>query len=109
MFNGLILKRGDTFSQTVTYAIDGVAQNLTGWTYRAQLRTQSGGLIPSLTCTPLAQSGATLGQFTLSAAPAVTAVWPAELLVFDIEYTHPDGYVESTADVALKVLEDRTV
>ncbi len=89
MFN---IKPGATFTAiaTLTVVVDGAElADLTGWTFRCQLRSTAGALIEELVCVLV--SGP-LGKVRLSSAG--TAAWPERAtLLGDILATDPTGTV----------------
>ena len=104
----ITVKRGDSFSRTCTYKRDGAAYDLTGCTIVSQIRNVSGVLVDTLVTTLLTQSGATLGQFTLTRSYTLTAAWAIGTHRFDIQYTFPDSTRISSGTVNLTVEEDIT-
>ena len=88
----LKLKRGSTFARKCVYSSGNAPVNLTGSTVRASVRNKSAALIEELTVT-LANQGTSPGQFTLGAAPAETATWPADVLSCDFRIEDALGVV----------------
>lgn len=91
----LTCPQGTTFSRTLTYKVDGVAVNLTGYTARMQVRENyyTNAKLVDLT----SGSGITLGgsagtvSFTLSAS--ATAALPVGTFVYDLEIVSGGGAV----------------
>lgn len=78
-------KRGDRFSKRCTWRDSTGAAIALGASPRAQLRDGADSLVQELSVALEPQSGATLGQFILSATSAQTAAWPVASLSCDIE------------------------
>lgn len=97
-------KRGDRFSSRVTWGNPGVAL---GAAPRAQIRDAHDTLIQELTVNLEPQSGATIGQFVISATASQTAAWPIAVLVCDIQRQSPDPE-ESCQTFSIRVLPDVT-
>lgn len=104
---GLTHPRGDTLSLLGTWSENGTPTDLTGWTVRSQVRTQTDDLVGELTIT-LANQLTAPGQFTLAATAAQTAAWPVKVLRCDVEFTDPDGVVSSSDVFSLSILADMT-
>lgn len=104
MATTLTHKRGDRFSNRVTWGSPGV---VLGATPRAQIRDGSDSLVQELTVTLEPQSGATVGQFVISATAAQTALWPTGTLSCDIQRQAPDPE-ESSETFMIRVLPDVT-
>lgn len=103
----LELKRGDTLAldcQALATA-DGPAIDLTGWALRAQVRTHAGALLAELSVTV---TDATEGRYSLGALAATTATWAPGMAIMDIEYTDPEGVVQSSETVVIHLLADVT-
>jgi uncharacterized protein YdeI (BOF family) len=66
----LQIKKGSAFAETVTYKVNGGVTNISGYTFAAQIRTTSGALATSFTCTI---SDAPNGKFGFSLTSAQTA------------------------------------
>lgn len=104
------LKRGDTWSQTFSWrqgSETGDPVDLTDCTARMQLRDKTDALI--LDCTPYLTVDGLTGTVEIVVPADETEVFPVAKLSFDIEMTFPDGTVQSTETMALKVLEDVTL
>lgn len=98
-------KRGDTFrfSATVTDTA-GTAIDITGWTIRAQVRTDSMALIDEAVITVTNAAG---GEYQLTVAD--TTAWvPRETYAMDIQYIDSGGVKVSTETLYVSVLEDVT-
>jgi hypothetical protein len=104
----IVHKRGDTFERTCTYKRGGALFDLTGTTIVVTIETSCGTLVDTLSVVLAAQSGATLGQFTISKAYVSTESWPLGRHVADIQYTFPDGKRLSTRTFFVEVVEDVT-
>lgn len=100
-------KRGDRFSNRVTWRDSAGAAIALGAAPRAQIRDGQDSLVQELTVTLEPQSGATVGQFVMSATAAQTALWPAGTLSCDIQRQAPDPE-ESSETFAIRVLPDVT-
>lgn len=99
--------RGDTWSQTGVAGIrtpDGALIDLTGWQLRSQARKKDdGALVCEFTCTlvnPITQ--------VYRMEKQVTTDWPTEVLLADVQFTSPTGFVVSTPTFAIDVKEDQT-
>ena len=104
------LKRGDTWSQTFTWkqgSETGDPLDLTGCNARCHLRDRSDALI-AVVDGYLTVDGA-VGTVAVNVPAFETTEFPVGKLLFDIELTFPDGTVQSTETMALKVLEDVTL
>lgn len=81
----LLLRKGSAFSRTITYKTNGVVQNITGYTFAAQIRTQAGVLAATFSC---AIVNAALGQFSISlTALAIGGLTVGTTYVWDLECT----------------------
>lgn len=98
------IKRGDTFTLTCTYKIDGVATSVADIDIDSQIRNQRDALIKDLTVTKLVGTG----QFSLVATASETALWPVSVLRCDIQFSQ-GGTVRSTQTFEICVLEDITL
>lgn len=96
-------KRGDTFTLTCTYKVDGVATSVSALTIESQIRNQRNALIQELTVTKLAGTG----QFTLVASAIDTTDWPVSVLRCDIQFSE-GGVVRSTQTFDIYVAEEIT-
>ena len=96
-------KRGDTFTLTCTYKVDGVPTSVSTMTIESQIRNQRDSLIQELTVTKLEQTG----LFTLVASSSDTSEWPITVLRCDIQFSQGDN-VRSTQTFNISVLEDIT-
>lgn len=97
-------KRGDTFLLEGVVSINSVAQDITGWTIRAQVRNGA-ILVEALTVEYTDRSA---GKFRLRANPVATELWPVKELDCDIEYTLASGQVVSTETFKVNVKADVT-
>lgn len=66
----LQLRRGAAFAKTITYKVNNVTQNISGYTFVAQIRTATGTLAATFTCAIVSAGG---GQFSISLTSADTA------------------------------------
>ena len=104
MSNKIIkFKRGDTFSLTCTYKVDGVPTSVSAITIKSQIRNQRDQLIQELDVEKLVSTG----KFTLIASAEDTAEWPITVLRCDIQFSD-GGIVRSTQTFDISVLEDIT-
>lgn len=103
----LELKRGDTLAleAQVLEAEAGPACDLTGWALRAQVRSAAWGLLATATVTV---TEAAAGRYTLMVPAATTATWAPGTATMDIEYTDPEGVVQSSETVLIYLLADVT-
>ena len=97
-------KRGDTFTLSCTYKVDGVPTQLPAG-IRAQLRTASDRLISELT---LGIVDAAAGTYTLTDTATDSALWPTATIFGDIQYTDSQGNVSSTDTFQIPVAKDIT-
>lgn len=96
----IAFKRGDTFEINCD-----VGQSIVGWTIRSQVRDDADNLVLALTVTV---TDSATGLYKLSATPAQTALWPANPLLCDIEYTDSSGFVSSTETFTIDCRKDIT-
>lgn len=104
------LKRGDTWSQTFAWkqgSETGDPVDLTDCTARCQLRDRADTLI--LDCTSYLTVDGAAGTVSVLAPASAMENFPVGRLSFDIELTFPDGTVQSTETMTLKVIEDVTL
>jgi hypothetical protein len=102
------IKRGDTFDLECTAyeSLDGPARSLAGWSIRSQVRSQSGALLTELVVT---MTDVATGSYRLSLGPGSnTSTWSVGVYAMDIEYTDPDGVIQSTETLAVSVIRDET-
>ena len=66
----LELRRGGAFAKTLNYKTNGVATNISGYSFAAQIRSISGTLAASFTCS-IVNAGA--GTFSIALTDAQTA------------------------------------
>jgi VCBS repeat-containing protein len=103
----LSITRGDTETVVITMTSDGTTPvNITGRTYRAQIRTlkDAGTIDASFTCTVTA---GTSGEVTLTMAPASTSALAAGTHYWDLEET-ASGVVSTILAGTVTVLADVT-
>lgn len=92
------LMRNDAFARTCYYKLNGVLQNITGFTFAAQIRNEDKTLAASFTCTITNAAG---GEFTIGLTSAQTAsltlgrpyVWDLQLTQSGQVSTLIRGYV----------------
>jgi hypothetical protein len=106
----LTVEQGTTFSQTLTWKIDGTAVNLTGYTARMQARDD---VTSSATILSLTQSaGLTLGGVAGTIIIALTATQTAALVagnyVYDLELASSGGVVTRLVQGTLAVSAEVT-
>lgn len=99
-------KRGDSFTASCVYKIDGVPTSLTGKAIAAQIRTADLALIDAL-AVAIPDQTTNPGRFTLTATPAQTALWPVAGLRCDIQFSQ-GGAVQSTDTFLVPVVQDIT-
>jgi hypothetical protein len=81
----LLLRKGSAFARTITYKTNGVVQDITGYTFAAQIRTQAGVLAASFTC---AVTNGPQGLFTISlSALSIASLTVGVVYVWDLECT----------------------
>lgn len=104
-------KRGDTFELALSYATENpdgsfAPIDLTGYTFRSQVRTETGGaFVSELEVFP---NDLASGLATLVGTPAQTAEWPIQRLVTDVEFVAPSGRKISSQTVLIDVIADVT-
>lgn len=96
-------KRGDTFTLSCTYKIDGVPSSVSSIDIDSQVRNQRDTLIQDLIVT----KSETTGVFTLSADADDTQNWPVTVLRCDVQFSE-GGSVRSTQTFEIIVNEDIT-
>jgi hypothetical protein len=99
-------KRGDSFTVSCTYKVDGVATSVTGFGIRSQLRQTNKTLVSNLVIT-FADQSSSPGIFFLTSGSS-TEDWPIETLLCDIEITQT-GAIRSTNTFAVPVVRDITL
>lgn len=95
--------QGDGLALVVSERIAGFPRDLSGFTFRAQVRTPRGDLVADLIPDPV-DLGA--GAYRLRAVE--TASWPAGRVVVTIERTDPGGVLHSTPAFSVLVKRDGT-
>lgn len=81
----LELVRGAAFGRTITYKVNDAAVNIASYAFAAQVRTTTGTLVQSMTCTVANAAG---GIFTVSLTGAQTSALTAgTLYVWSLEQT----------------------
>ena len=96
-------KRGDTFSLSCTYKVDGVPTSVSSIDIDSQIRDNRGALVQDLAVTKLVGTG----EFTLIATATETAEWPVSVLRCDVQFSQ-GGTVRSTQTFDISVAEDIT-
>ena len=96
-------KRGDTFTLTCTYKVDGVPTSVTSIDIDSQIRDNRGALVQDLAVTKLVGTG----EFTLIATATETSNWPTSVLRCDVQFSK-GGSVRSTQTFDISVAEDIT-
>ena len=101
----LTTKAGDTFSRSMTWSVDDVAVDLTGYTITSKLRlpgdTSDDAALATLTATADADQVTNVGVFVLSSDD--TADWPIKTLVCDVRFTSSGGQVSTTETFEIAV------
>lgn len=81
----LLLRRGTPFGRTVTYKVNNAVQNITGYSFAAQVRTLTGTLAATFTCTII---DAPNGKFSFSLiATAINGLTIGTPYTWDLEAT----------------------
>lgn len=81
----LALRRGAAFACTITYKENGATTNITGYAFAAQIRTVTGTLAATFTCTVTSPS---TGVFQIALTGAETSALVAgTLYLWDLEVT----------------------
>lgn len=81
----LELVKGAAFGRTITYKVNDAVVNIAGYSFAAQIRTTTGTLVQSMTCTV---TNAAAGLFTISLTGAQTSAMTAgTLYVWSLEQT----------------------
>jgi hypothetical protein len=100
------IEQGATFNLVMTWKIDGVAVNLTGYTARLQARVDYDSTETILSLTTDAGGGITLGgsagTITLDRTAVQTAVLPTGSYVYDLELI-------SSASVVTRLLQGELI
>ena len=78
----LDITHGEDFVMTMAVANDGVAVDITGWTFTGQIR-QSAGMPPVLADFVFTITDAAAGEVQITLADTVTAALPTTTLKFD--------------------------
>lgn len=115
MAETLTLKRGDTWRVLWSWVDgDGAPIDLTGASAWAMVRTippegEEGELLLEIDSDSAALViDATAGTVTMTVAAAVTALLPVGVHQTDLQLTYPDGTVQSSATLRVKILPDVT-
>lgn len=85
----LELRRGAAFSRTITYKVNGAVTNISGYVFAGQIRTTSGTLAASLTCTIVDAAAGTVAISLTSASTAALSTtttyrWDLEVTISGI-------------------------
>lgn len=81
----LIIRRGAAFVRTITYKANGATTDITGYTFAAQIRTVTGTLAATFTCSIV---NAANGVFTIGLTGTETATLVAGTqYLWDLEVT----------------------
>ena len=88
--------QGSTFRKTITYKLDEVPVNLTGYSSRLQVRQThyDTNLVVSLTSASGITLGGSAGTIDLLIAASATALFEAGNFVYDLEVQSPNGTVD---------------
>lgn len=114
--SGLVIKhkRGDTFSQSLVWKVDGVPVSLTGKTGKAEMRSKDDdSLRTSFVFTADADQAANPGVFVLSKSHSDptdgTRKWAVESAKCDVQFTTTaTGAVSSSETFTIRVIADVT-
>lgn len=88
----LLLRKGAAFARTFTLKTNGVATDITGYSFAAQIRTQAGTLMGTFTCSIV---NASQGTFSISlSAVSIAGLTVGTVYVWDLESTSPGGVME---------------
>ena len=106
----LTVEQGTTFSQTLTWKIDGTAVNLTGYTARMQARKDvaSSETIFSLTQSAGLTLGGAAGTIIITLTATQTAALIAGNYVYDLELVSSAGVVTRLVQGTLAVSAEVT-
>ncbi len=96
-------KRGDTFIIEAAVLSGAVAQDITGWTVRSQVRNGT-TLVSELAVEYIDRAA---GTYRLREND--TTGWPTKTLQWDIEYTTDAGQIASTETLEILVKPDITL
>lgn len=89
---------------TLTMSVPARLLDMTGWNVLSHIRRKD---TSALVCAlDLLWTNRVAGAFTLEAKDTTT--WPVGLLLWDVQYTDPSGYVASTETMAIKCKADQT-
>lgn len=81
----LELRRGAAFARTITYKVNGVTTDITGYSFAGQIRTIDGTLAATLTVTTV---NAAQGTFSIALTGATTAsLMVGQVYNWDLEQT----------------------
>ena len=102
--------QGETFDRTVTWTIDDVAVNVTGYTARLQIRKRhtSTATVASLTSGSGLTLGGTAGTIQIVLSATATAALDARRYVYDLELVSGSGAVYRILEGAFNVTPEVT-
>ena len=102
--------QGQTFNETVTWKVSGVAANLTGYTARMQGRpnVDSSEKYVDISTTSGITLGGSAGTINLTVSAVVMATVPAGRHVYDLELISSGGVVTRLLSGAFKVSAEVT-
>lgn len=103
MGKNIEFKRGDTFTLSCLYKVDGSPSSVDSIDIQCQLRTSTGSLVHDFVVT----KDVAIGSFVISASALTTSSWPVTVLRCDIQFTEVDN-VRSTQTFFVKVDEEIT-
>ncbi len=100
------LKKGNTFYADVYFTSGGKPMPLTGYSIFSQARKQNGDLLANLACN-IVDSDA--GHIIISALDSVTSQWELQIFKFDVKVVAPNGDVDRTKTISVKVTRAETL
>lgn len=102
--------QGETFDRTVTWKIDDVAVNLTGYTARLQIRKthKSTSAVVSLTSSSGLTLGGSAGTIQIVISATATAALTAGKYVYDLELVSAGGVVTRVIEGAFELTPEVT-
>lgn len=107
MARRVTIKRGDTLAIDFVCADEaGIGQDLTGYAVRSHL--VFGADDPIVLTVAIDPDQTTNPGSVLVSYDGSTAAWPVAVGRFDLEFTDPDGRIESSETIDLCVVEDVT-
>ena len=99
MSNSIQVKQGGALTLRHEVKLDGVAVDLTGWTFASQIQFND-EVVGSFTITPTDLAN---GIITLSVAD--TSEWPLGTLIFDVKYTTDTAVVHYSPTLYMNCYE----